>query len=225
MRAIGYIRVSTENQAEFGVSLKAQETKIRAMAEVQGADLAEIISDGGESAKNLTRPGMARLLSIIDAGKVDTVIIAKLDRLTRSVKDLAELLEKFERRNVSLVSVAESLDTRTAAGRLVLNVMASVSQWERETIGERTKDALAHKKGKGERVGTVPFGFRLAADGLHLEENPQEQAIVSRVQELKAAGYTLREIAAELNRQGFTTRRGSAWQHVYVLNVLRPAAA
>lgn len=223
MRAIGYIRVSTENQAEFGVSLKAQETKIRAMAEVQGAELAEIISDGGESAKNLARPGMARILAMVDAGKVDAVIIAKLDRLTRSVKDLAELLERFERKSVSLVSVAESLDTRTAAGRLVLNVMASVSQWERETIGERTKDALAHKKGKGERVGTVPFGFRLAADGVHLEANPQEQEILARVQELKAAGYTLREIAAELNLQGFTTRKGSAWRHVYVLNILKAA--
>lgn len=222
-RAIGYARVSTEGQAEFGVSMKAQETKIRAMAEVQGAELAEIISDGGESAKNLARPGMARLLSIVDSGKVDTVIIAKLDRLTRSVKDLAELLERFERRNVSLVSVAESLDTRTAAGRLVLNVMASVSQWEREVIAERTVDALAHKKAKGERVGTIRFGYRLADDGLHLEENPQEQEIISRVQELRAAGYTLREIAAELNRQGFTTRRGSAWQHVYVMNIMKAA--
>jgi site-specific DNA recombinase len=142
MKGIGYLRVSTEGQAEKGVSLESQEKKIRAMAEVQGAELIEIISDGGESAKSLARPGMARLLALVDAGKVDTVIIAKLDRLTRSVKDLAELLERFERKNVSLVSVAESLDTRTAAGRLVLNVMASVSQWERETIGERFRSAF-----------------------------------------------------------------------------------
>jgi site-specific DNA recombinase len=223
MKGIGYLRVSTEGQAEKGVSLEAQEKKVRAMAEVQGAELTEIISDGGESAKSLARPGMARLLALVDAGKVDTVIIAKLDRLTRSVKDLAELLERFERKNVSLVSVAESLDTRTAAGRLVLNVMASVSQWERETIGERTKDALAHKKGKGERVGTVPFGFQLAVDGVHLEENPQEQEILHRIEELRAAGRTLREIAAELNRRGLPTRRGSAWRHEYVLNVLKAA--
>ena len=85
---------------------------------------------------------MARLLSLVDAGAVDAVIIAKLDRLTRSVKDLAELLERFNRHDVSLVSVAESLDTGTAAGRLVLNIMTAVSQWEREAIGERTRDAL-----------------------------------------------------------------------------------
>ncbi len=84
---------------------------------------------------------MERLLALVDARKVDTVIIAKLDRLTRSVKDLALLLERFTRRGVALVSVAESLDTNTAAGRLVLNIMVSVSQWEREAIGERTRDA------------------------------------------------------------------------------------
>src|ERR1019366_7210832 len=120
MKAIGYVRVSTEKQADCGVSLEAQSEKVRAMAVVQGAELAEVIIDAGESAKSLNRPGMARLLSLVDAGAVDTVIIAKLDRLTRSVADLAELLKRFERRGVSLVSVADSLDTRSAAGRLVL---------------------------------------------------------------------------------------------------------
>ena len=93
MRAIGYIRVSTEKQADFGVSLEAQEAKIRAMAVVQSAELADVIIDAGESAKSLNRPGMERLLSLVDSGAVDTVIIAKLDRLTRSVKDLAESLD------------------------------------------------------------------------------------------------------------------------------------
>jgi site-specific DNA recombinase len=158
MRAIGYVRVSTEKQADFGVSLEAQTAKVQAMAVVQGAELAEIIIDAGESAKSLNRPGMARLLSLVDAGAVDTVIIAKLDRLTRSVKDLAELLERFTRRGVSLVSVADSLDTRSAAGRLVLNIMVSVSQWEREAIGERTRDAMHHKRANGERVGRSPSG-------------------------------------------------------------------
>jgi site-specific DNA recombinase len=87
---------------------------------------------------------MERLLSLVNEGKVDTVIIAKLDRLTRSVKDLAELLERFQRRGVSLVSVAESLDTGSAAGRLVINIMTAVSQWEREAIGERTSTRVTH---------------------------------------------------------------------------------
>jgi site-specific DNA recombinase len=176
MKAIGYVRVSTEKQADFGVSLEAQSEKVRAMAVVQGAGLMEIIIDAGESAKSLNRPGMARLMSLVDSGAVDTVIIAKLDRLTRRVKDLAELLERFTRRGVSLVSVAESLDTGTAAGRLVLNIMTAVSQWEREAIGERTRDAMRHKRANGERVGTVPFGYQMAADSLHLEADTAEQA-------------------------------------------------
>ena len=122
MRAIGYCRVSTDKQADFGCSLEAQQEKVRAMTVVQGADLSEVIVDAGESAKSLNRPGMERLLELVDARLVDVVIIAKLDRLTRSVKDLAELLGKFTRRGVALVSVAESLDTGTAAGRLVLNI-------------------------------------------------------------------------------------------------------
>jgi site-specific DNA recombinase len=89
---------------------------------------------------------------------VDAVVVAKLDRLTRSVKDLADLLERFNRCGVALISISESLDTQSAAGRLVLNIMTAVSQWEREAIGERTRDAMRHKKAKGERVGNIPFG-------------------------------------------------------------------
>jgi site-specific DNA recombinase len=152
MRAIGYARVSTDKQADGGVSLEAQQEKIRAMAVVQGAELLDVIVDAGQSAKSLDRPGMERLRALVEARRVDAVIIAKLDRLTRSVKDLALLLERLQRRGVALVSVAESLDTNTAAGRLVLNIMMSVSQWEREAIGERTRDAMAHMKATGRRT-------------------------------------------------------------------------
>jgi len=140
MQAIGYVRVSTDRQAEQGVSLEAQESKIRAMATIHSAELAEVIIDGGESAKSLNRPGLQPLLALINAGQVQAVIVAKLDRLTRSVKDLCNLLELFEKRKVALISVAESLETTSAAGRLVITIMAAVSQWEREAIGERTRD-------------------------------------------------------------------------------------
>src|ERR1700692_3004661 len=165
IKTIGYVRVSTDKQADRGVSLEAQAEKIRAMAVVHSAELIDIIVDGGESAKSLNRPGMARLLALVDAGEVQAVIIAKLDRLTRSVKDLCTLLERFERRGVALVSVAESLDTGSAAGRLVLNIMTTVSQWEREAIAERTRDAMNHKRNNGERVGNIAFGSRLAGGG------------------------------------------------------------
>lgn len=223
MKAIGYVRVSTDKQADFGVSLEAQTAKVRAMAVVQGADLGDVIVDAGESAKSLHRPGMVRLLALVEAGAIDTVIIAKLDRLTRSVADLAELLKRFERRGVSLVSVADSLGTRSAAGRLVLNIMVSVSQWEREAIGERTRDAMRHKRANGERVGTVPFGYRPAAGLARIEADPAEQGILSRIQELRASGRTTREIAAALNDSGLTTRRGTAWRFQYVAQALRVA--
>lgn len=222
MKAIGYVRVSTDKQADGGVSLEAQAEKVRAMATVQGVELLDIIIDAGQSAKTLDRPGMARLLKLVDSRAVDCVIVAKLDRITRSVKDLAELLDRFNRREVSLVSVADSLDTRTAAGRLVLNIMVSVSQWEREAIGERTKDAMAHMKATGARVGNIAFGFQLGENG-QLVPNQAERDIIAKVRELQVAGYSLREIAAELNRQGFTTRRGSAWRHEYVAGILKAA--
>ena len=221
MRTVGYVRVSTEKQAEQGVSLEAQEAKIRAMATVHSAELAEVIVDGGESAKSLNRPGMAKLLAMVDAGEIRTVIVAKLDRLTRSVKDLCELLERFERRGVSLVSVAESLDTGSAAGRLVLNIMTAVSQWEREAIGERTRDALRHKRSQGQRTGNIPYGSRLAGDGAHLEADPAEQEALKHIRELRGQGASLRRIAAALNHRAYRTRRGTPWRLESVARALK----
>ena len=125
---------------------------------------------------------MTRLLAMVDRGEVEAVIIAKLERLTKSVKDLCTLLERFTRRGVTLVSVAESLDTGSAAGRLVLKIMTAVSQWEREAIGERTRDALHHKRTNRERVGNIQFGYRLASDGKHVEPDPAEQAVLAQIQ-------------------------------------------
>ncbi len=221
MITLGYVRVSTDKQAERGISLEAQAEKIRAMALVQGVELSEIIVEGGESAKSLNRPGMTRLLALVDAGKVKAVIIAKLDRLTRSVKDLCELLERFERKGVALVSVAESLDTGSAAGRLVLNIMAAVSQWEREAIGERTRDALRHKRSQGRRVGNIAFGSRLADDGDHLEPDPAEQAALAEIRLLRNKGLTLRGIAAALNHREYRTRRGTPWRLESVARVVK----
>jgi site-specific DNA recombinase len=221
MKAIGYVRVSTDRQAEQGV--EAQESKIRAMATVQGAELLEVIVDGRESAKNLNRPGLQRLLTLVNGGKVNAVIIAKLDRLTRSVKDLCSLLELFEKRGVALVSVAESLDTASAAGRLVITIMAAVSQWDREAIGERTRDALRHKRTSRERVGNIRFGFRLSPDGKHVEPDPGEQGVLTEIRHLRQSGHTMRGIAAALNRQALRTRRGSAWRVEHVARIIKQA--
>jgi site-specific DNA recombinase len=208
LRAVGYTRVSTEKQADRGVSLEAQLEKIRAMAVVQGAEVVEVIQDAGESAKSLERPGMARLLALVDAGTVQVVIVAKLDRLTRSVRHLGELLERFHRKGVSLVSVAESLDTGSAAGRLVLNIMTAVSQWEREAIAERTATALQHKKSRRKVYSPTPFGFAREGDGL--VPLPDEQAVIGQIQVYRANGWSLRRIADTLNREGVPTKQGNA---------------
>lgn len=225
MKAFGYARVSTDKQADRGVSLEAQTAKIQAMATLQEADLVDVIVDAGESAKSLDRPGMERLLEMVDAGEVKVVIVAKLDRLTRSVKDLATLLERFQKRGVALVSVAEALDTGSAAGRLVLNIMVSVSQWEREAIGERTRDAMRHKKSNLERVGAVPFGFRLKEDGVHLEPDPAEQLIISAIHDLRRVGLSTRKIADVLNHRGYRLRQGAEWTFGRVAQILRAGAA
>ena len=218
---VGYVRVSTDRQADQSVSLDAQDAKVRAMAIVQGATLSEVIVDGGESAKSLNRPGLQRLLHLVNSGKVQTVIVAKLDRLTRSVKDLCELLELFERKQVALVSVAESLDTGSAAGRLVITIMGAVSQWEREIIGERTRDVLSHKRGNGECVGNVHYGYRLAGDQKHVEPDPSEQEVLAVIRDLRGRHRSLREIAAALNERGLRTRHGSRWRHEYVKNIIK----
>ena len=227
MRVVGYLRVSTEDQARDGVSVDAQRAKIEGYAALYDLELVEIIVDAGESAKSLNRPGLDRSLASLRTGNAEGLLIAKLDRLSRSVADWNDLIDAYfgEKAGKQLFSVADSIDTRTAAGRLVLNVLMSVAQWERETIGERTKDALAHKRRNGERVGKVPFGYDLAEDGRTLVANAAEQAVVNLIRELRASGQSYRKIAAELTRQGIRTKQGNRrWTHTAVARLINRAA-
>jgi site-specific DNA recombinase len=227
MKVVCYCRVSTADQADSGISLEAQVAKMRAYATLYDLSIVEVITDAGESAKSLNRPGLQSALAMLKAGKADGLLIVKLDRLTRSIADWQDLIDAYfgERGGKQLLSVNDSIDTRTAAGRLVLNVLITVAQWERETIGERTRDALQHKIRNGQRVGKVRFGFDLAADGVTLIDNPAEQQIIALMRDLRAAGYTLRKIAAALTARGILTKEGnSQWQHQTVAYILRRAA-
>ena len=221
MRAVLYARVSTEKQAKEGLSIEAQDERLRAMAVVRGDEVVDIIVDE-ESARtgSLKREGVQRMLAMVKAGEVDAVIVCKLDRLTRSLRDLGDLLEVFEKHNVSLVSLAESLDTRSASGRLVLNIMTAVSQWEREAIGERTKAVMAFKKGRGERLGNTPYGWTGPKKG-NLEMNPTEQNILKQARSFKKAGCSLTAIAVKLNGRGYATRQGTPWRREYVARILK----
>jgi site-specific DNA recombinase len=209
-RAVGYCRVSTEDQSERGFSLAAQEEKIRQYAALYGHELTEIVIDPGYSAKSLDRPGVARVLEMMKKKQTGAVIVAKLDRLTRSVRDLADIVEIANRRGVALVSVAEHLDTSSAAGRMVMNLLASVSQWEREAIGERTSAVIQHKKHSGQSYSGryAPYGFE-RVDGA-LAPVPEERAVVGAIMSMRPV-YSLREIAVELDRRGMKPRNGGQW--------------
>jgi DNA invertase Pin-like site-specific DNA recombinase len=219
--------VSTIEQADSGISLDAQIAKMQAYARLYDLEIVETIQDPGESGKTLNRPGLQRALTLLKSGKADGVLIVKLDRLTRSIADWQDLIDAYfgERGGKQLLSVNDSIDTRTAAGRLVLNVLITVAQWERETIGERTRDALQHKIRNGQRVGKVRYGFDLATDGVTLLENPGEQQIIAMMRDLRAAGRTLRQIAAELTARNIPSKEGnSQWRHQSIAYILRRAA-
>lgn len=209
-RVVAYCRVSTEQQAERGLSLDAQRAQLEAYASLYSLEIATVEVDAGLSAKTLDRPALRRALQALERGEADGLLVCKLDRLTRSVRDLGELVERyFALDRWALLSVGEQIDTRTAAGRLVLNVLASVSQWEREAIGERTAAALRLKAARSEFTGgRVPYGYRLADDGKHLERDSDEQRAMQEAQILRSTGASLRRIARELDARGYRARSG-----------------
>jgi DNA invertase Pin-like site-specific DNA recombinase len=227
-RVVGYVRVSTEHQADGGVSLDAQRAKLEAYAVAMDLDLVALVEDAGVSAKTLNRPGLRRALAMLDAGEAEALLIVKLDRLTRSVRDLGDLVERYFASRCSLLSVSDSIDTRTAAGRLVLNVLTSVAQWEREATGERTRDALVHLKAEGVKLGGEALGWRRAettdAEGRRtVEDIDSEAETMNRIFALRAKGRSLRDIAAILTAEGRSTKRGGAWAAETVRKVLARA--
>ncbi len=225
MKAIGYIRVSSEDQAESGLSLEHQRTRIAAYCVAADVELVAIHEDAGRSAKDMNRPGLADAMAAIKAGAADALVILKLDRLTRSVRDLGELVSFFDKTGAALVAVQDSINTSTAAGRLVLNVLGSVAQWEREAIGERTAAALAVKRERKEKTGgTVPYGFELG-DGGRLVENPSEQTTLATIRELRAGGRSLNAIARELTARGITSKTGGKWHAKVVAGLVERMAA
>lgn len=224
MRLIAYTRVSTGEQ-----TTEQQDDAIRGECQAHGHELIDIVTDHGASGANLERPGVRETLRRLKAGEADGLIVAKLDRLTRSVRDLGDLLEAhFARprgKSIALVSVAERIDTEHAAGRFMLNVLMSVAQWERETISERTKAALAIRKKHWQRTGGIPYGYRLVADKVHLQENPAEQAVITRVWQLRGMGLTQRAVVDQLRQEGVVGRTGNPLALAQVQRILKRARA
>ena len=215
---IGYCRVSTDEQAEHGVSLAAQEERLRAFAIAKEFVIDDVIVDRGVSAKTMKRDGAQRILAGICSGEIGAVVMLKLDRLTRSVRDLAEILELCKKHNVSLISVGESLDTSSAAGTLVVHMMGVVAQWERSVIAERTSFALAHKRRNGQVYGRTPFGYR--RDGNLLVEIPHLIAARNEALRMNSEGATLRAIGTHLSAHD-----GGRWDPSTVRKMLQSLIA
>ena len=223
-KAIGYVRVSTLDQADEGVSLDAQRQKINAWCLANDADLVglEIDTQSGKRADN--RAGLQRALdAVADCGGV--LVVYSLSRLARNTKETLEIAERLDRSGANLVSLSEKIDTQSAAGKMLFRMLAVLAEFERDQLSERTTMAMAWKKSQGQRVGKVPYGFDLDAAGITLVRNDAEQRVLELVAELRGSGWSLRKIADELTERGIPTKEGTrAWSHTTIQRLVARAA-
>jgi site-specific DNA recombinase len=221
MLAIGYTRVSTSDQVD-GISLDAQESKIIAYCQLKDLQLLEIKSDAGISAKNMNRPALKAILRLAQKKQIDAVVVYKLDRIFRSTVDALETTKLFDKWGVSLHSIEEALDSRSALGRFFFTLTAALAEMERRLIGERTKSALAHKRSKNEKTGgDVPFGYDLTPVGL-LIKNDAEQKVIRLIRHLHRQGISLRGTCRELQQFGYQTKRGNlSWHPQTIAAILK----
>jgi DNA invertase Pin-like site-specific DNA recombinase len=206
MRVLGYVRVSTSEQASKGAGLQAQRQAIIAECERRGWHLVETIEDAGYSARDLRRPGIQEALRALERGEASALVVAKLDRLSRSMLDFSKLMAKATSEHWALVALDVAVDTSTPSGEAMANMLATFAQFERRLISQRTREALAVKKAQGVRLGRPPT---------------MPQAVVRRIQRQRTRGDSLRKIAADLNQSGVPTAQGGArWYAATVRHVL-----
>lgn len=225
-RAVAYLRVSTEQQAESGLGLDAQLASVTAAAGRLGLALDRVFTDAGVSGSLAIedRPTLLEAVSTLKRG--DVLLVAKRDRLGRDVIAVALIERLVGKRGARIVSAAgEGTDASDPTSLLLRRMIDSFAEYERLLIGARTKAALRAKRQRGERVGQVPFGFVLGADQKTLEAHAGEQATLTLIRSLRASGASLRAVATQLNAAGYTTRSGGAWQFEYVRNLVKAEAA
>ena len=227
MKAIGYMRCSTHEQADSGLGLEVQAERIRAYCTMRNLKLVAVITDAGVSGGKplASREGGQRLLTMIRQRKADAVVMLKLDRMFRNAGDCLTTVETWEKAGVALHVVdmgGNAIDTTSAAGRFMLVVLAGAAEMERNLTRERTRSAMAVMKSNGQRVGAVPFGFDLADDGTTLIPNEPEHAVIGDMRTMKGSGMTLREIALALTVRRVRTKTGksNAWTHAAVARIL-----
>ncbi len=207
MKVVGYIRVSTQGQVNDGVSLDAQQSKIRSWAELNDYDCPTIFTDAGISGSQVdNRDGLKTALDSVK--KKDVFIVYSLSRLTRSTKHTLEIAELLRNKEADLVSITENIDTTTAAGKMVFRMLAVLNEFERDQIVERTKAALKYKQQNGERTGGIRYGYSVGEDGKTLIENPKEQQVIHAARDMYCQSMSLQGIARELTNRGFRSRTG-----------------
>ena len=219
MKAIGYIRVSTEGQASEGVSLEAQTDKIRRYCEYSGLELVGVVEDAGISGgKNRGRAGFVELLERVEAGEISALVVYRLDRLSRDMLTLLAFERYLNENGVALHTVEGRIDTGTPEGWTSYAINAFSSETERRNAAARTRSAMAFKRSRGEVVGAIPYGFR--REGAILEPVEAEQAVIRKAARLYARGKTLADICRAFDRQGIRTRTGRKFASQQVKNLL-----
>ena len=221
-RAIGYCRVSTADQADFGVSLDAQTEKIRVWSVANGYELADVLVDRGLSGGRCdNRPALQEALKAVSRG--DSLVVYSLSRLARSTRDTLRIAEDLERRGADLVSLSEKIDTTSSTGKMVFRMLAVLSEFERDVISERTSMAMKHLKQSGKYTGGFdPYGYR-CVDG-ELEAIPEELRVIGIVQRLREEGESLGSIGKHLSEIGIMSRVGKPFQPVQIARILKASA-
>ena len=224
MESIGYCRVSTEEQAREGVSLDAQEARIRAYCASAGLALTEIIRDEGVSASKplSSRPGGAALLRVVARRQVRHVVVVTLDRAFRNTIDCLTTVHAWDQANVALHLVdhgGQSINTKTAVGRMFLTMLAGFAEMERRLTAERITAALRHKRGQRKAYGPTPYGFDRNGD--RLIPNPAEQKVIRQMRRWRQAGRSLAWSADTLTRRGIAAKRHGRWNPYGVRYILR----
>jgi site-specific DNA recombinase len=225
VKVLGYVRCSTAEQAIDGIGLDAQRGRITAWCEATGAELVEVIEDAGVSGTRplIERPGGTRVASLLVARTpdVDSVVVARLDRLGRDAAETLSYLRQFAKGSLGLVSVADRIDLGTPQGRAMAQMSAVFAELERALIAQRTADALGELRSRGQVYGAVPFGFSRQGDQLVLDDT--EQRVLSRIRRLRGRGVSYDRIAQSLNGSGVRAKRGGRWSSMSVRSVLLTA--
>lgn len=221
MKLIGYVRVSSEEQAREGLSLALQTEKIKVYCNLNDYTLVEIIEDAGFSAKNITgRKGFQKVLEkVLDTDNgVDGLIVWKLDRAFRSTINALEVSKTLNIRGKHLISVCEKIDTTTAQGKFYFTLLNALAELERDQTSERTKVILQSKQNRGEFIGKPKYGFQSA--GKSLQTNESQQEVIAMIHNLKSDGLSYRCIAKKLNAKSILTKQYKQWTHKQISNII-----